>query len=246
MTTRTGELAVGFDFGGTLAPRLSPLLYQFWRDEFTRQIGATAARAAHEEFERAQAAYWDSPDGRPCPSVRFAAEALDRTLRDTDPDRSSAVAARVDAGVRERFAAEVPVQQGAQELLRWLADQEINAGILSNFVFPTEMVRDWLATHGLTRYVSVVLTSCDMGLNKPSADAFDVLIRGLNLSRADQLIYIGNDWEEDIRGALAAGCRAIYVTGTDPGGRPDRGRIHVPEVSSLRQVRDVIQSMRAR
>lgn len=245
MSARTGELAVGFDFGGTLAPRLSPLLYRFWRDEFTRQIGAAAARTAHVEFERAQTAYYDNPDSRSCPSLKLATDALQRTLRDADPVRSSAIAARVDAGVRERFAAEVPVQQGAPELLRWLADQEIDAGILSNFVFPTQMVEDWLATHGICGYVSVVMTSCDMGLSKPSADAFDALIRGLNLSRADQLIYVGNDWEEDVEGALAAGCRAIYVTGNDPGGQPDRRDIRVPEVSSLRQVPRVIQSMRA-
>jgi len=243
MSTRAGGPAVGFDFGGTLAPKLAPLLYRLWREEFERQIGKAAAQAAHEEFERAQAAYWASPDDRPEPSVRLATDALARTLHGTEV-KSHLVASRVDAAVRERFAAEVPVQPGVPELLRWLAEEEIDVGILSNFIFPSGTVKGWLGAHGLDGYVSAVLTSCDIGVAKPSADAFQVLLGSLDLTRADELIYVGNDWREDIKGALAAGCRAIYVTGTDPGGEPDRGRLRVPEVSSLPRIRHLIQSMR--
>jgi FMN phosphatase YigB (HAD superfamily) len=243
MSRRDEILGVGFDFGGTLAPRLSPLLSRLWREEFTRRLGAEAARVTHEEFERAQALYWEDPDDIPHASARLASGAVTGALR-RSPEVSAQLGAQIDTAVRERFVSEVPAQQGAAELLNWLSSQQFDIGVLSNFIFPTSTVKDWLSSRGLAGYISAVCSSTEIGTAKPSPHAFQFLLKALGLARSSQLVYIGNDWVEDIEGALAAGCRAIYVAGSDPSGNPATDRIEVPEVRSLLEVRDVIQSMR--
>jgi HAD superfamily hydrolase (TIGR01549 family) len=242
MTVDDGSLAVGFDFGGTLAPRLSPLLDRLWSEEFAALLGQEAAQKVKEEFRGQEAAYWISPDRVVQPSMQLAANALEQALPTTAAE-ALVLASRVEGTVRRRFAAEVAVQEGTSELLRWLSGYGLRIGVLSNFIFPSSTVRDWLAVHDLARYFKAVLTNNEIGFSKPAPEAFQSLMKALGTRTPSQLLYVGNDWVEDVQGAVAAGCRAVYVAGTDPRGKPPHDELRIPEVHDVSQLRGVIEAM---
>lgn len=242
MTFSDNSLTVGFDFGGTLAPKLSPLLDRLWSEEFAALVGQEAAQRVEEEFRRQEATYWVHPDCVVHPSIHIATDALKQALPATAAE-SLVLARQVEGTVRRRFAAEVVVQEGVTELLGWLSTHGLRTGILSNFIFPSSTVRAWLASHDLTPYFQAVLTNGDIGFSKPAPEAFQSLMEALGSKTPSQLLYVGNDWIEDVQGAVAAGCRAVYVTGADPGGEPPHDELRVPAVRDVAQLRNVIKAM---
>lgn len=83
-------------------------------------------------------------------------------------------------------------------------------GLLSNFTHPPA-AHKILETVGLASYFDVVLISGDLGYRKPHPMVFERLIDALG-AEPHQILFVGDDPEPDITGALNAGIRPVWTT----------------------------------
>ena len=107
------------------------------------------------------------------------------------------------------FGERCRVIPGTMEMLATLAG-EYRLGLLSNFTHaPAAMTI--LNRLGLVSFFDVLLISGDLGYRKPHPLTFNKLARALNSDKA-RMLYIGDDPEADIRGALNAGIQPVWTT----------------------------------
>ena len=66
---------------------------------------------------------------------------------------------------------------------------------------------------GLVRNINYLVTSEEVGVEKPSPEVFELALRKTNIC-ANQALMIGDDLEKDIRGAQSMGIEAWQVVGT--------------------------------
>ena len=97
---------------------------------------------------------------------------------------------------------------------------------------------------GLSEAIRVRGLSAELGAVKPEPGAFDVLAKRLGLFPGN-LAMVGDSWEDDIEGALAAGWTAIWINRAGkprPAHDPDAELVELPD---LRQVPEVIERLQA-
>jgi putative hydrolase of the HAD superfamily len=83
-------------------------------------------------------------------------------------------------------------------------------GIVTNFDHaPT--VRDVLARDGLSGLFEVVVISGEIGWRKPHRMLFDAALERLGV-RADEALFVGDNFELDVMGATQAGLAAVWYT----------------------------------
>jgi len=114
---------------------------------------------------------------------------------------------------------------GAMQAVRGAARYRL--GLLTNG--PADIQRHKLAHAGLAAEFDAVAVSGEIGVGKPDAAAFAVVAAGLGV-RADEAVMVGDSWDRDILGALAAGMAAIWLSN----GRPVPAAVHgVTVVASI-------------
>jgi putative hydrolase of the HAD superfamily len=101
---------------------------------------------------------------------------------------------------------------GAAATLGALRRRDLRIGMVSNFDYRLPAILEAL---GLAPLLDVIVLPSDAGAAKPDRRIFDLALARLEI-RADQAVYVGDDADDDIAGARAAGVRAIDVT-TLPG-----------------------------
>ena len=120
------------------------------------------------------------------------------------------------------------------EVLRVLDElQGIPLGVVTNG--SSEQQRAKLRRTGILDRFAVVAVSEDVGHSKPSARIFEHACAALGVDPTD-CVFVGDDWEKDVRGALNAGLRAIWVNRCDE--EIDPLRAHVPRVKTLSEIVD--------
>lgn len=97
---------------------------------------------------------------------------------------------------------------GAHALLRGLRQRGLRTGMVSNFDHRLPAI---LAGLDLARLLDVVVVPADVGAAKPDARIFLAALARLGVAPAAAL-YVGDDADDDIAGATAAGLRALDVT----------------------------------
>jgi putative hydrolase of the HAD superfamily len=97
--------------------------------------------------------------------------------------------------------------EGAAAVLAAIRARGLRTGMVSNFDYRLSRILDAL---GLAPLLEVVVLPADAGAAKPDARIFAVALEHLGVSAADAL-YVGDDAEQDIAGARAAGLQAIDV-----------------------------------
>jgi putative hydrolase of the HAD superfamily len=100
---------------------------------------------------------------------------------------------------------------GARELLAALRTRGLRTGMVSNFDHRLPALLDGL---GLSPLLDVVVRPADVGAAKPDARIFTAALRRLGIE-PQAALYVGDDADEDIAGARAAGLHAVDV-GTLP------------------------------
>jgi putative hydrolase of the HAD superfamily len=85
--------------------------------------------------------------------------------------------------------------------------QGLMTGVVSNFDHRLPGLLDGL---GLAPLLDVVIRPADIGAAKPDARIFHAALDRLGVAPGDAL-YVGDDEDEDLRGAQAAGLRALNV-----------------------------------
>ncbi|MGM0392738.1 MAG: HAD family hydrolase [Bacteroidota bacterium] len=98
---------------------------------------------------------------------------------------------------------------GTKEILSTLKNV-YRLGLLTNFTHGPA-VRKIINDFGLSTFFDVVLISGELGFRKPHSFVFHKLIEHLGVGN-DQIIYIGDDMESDINGALRSGLQPVLTT----------------------------------
>lgn len=117
---------------------------------------------------------------------------------------------RLDAGVMAadlvaaEDAATVPAP-GIRDAIDALADRHA-LGILTNGL--DEVQRRKLASHGLADRFDAVVVSGAVGAHKPAPEVFEAAAEALG---GGPLVHVGDNPEEDVEGALAAGHGSVYA-----------------------------------
>jgi putative hydrolase of the HAD superfamily len=122
--------------------------------------------------------------------------------------------------------------EDAHDTLRTLRARGLALGILSNF---DGRLGDVLAGLGVTPLVDAVVPSGTHDFAKPDPRLFRAAAALLG-APPGALLHVGDDVELDVRGALAAGCRALLLA-REGGAAP-------PGVRVLRRLRDLPDALR--
>jgi len=105
------------------------------------------------------------------------------------------------------------VNPEAFEALSMLRRAGLRIAVVSNSSFTGDQIKSMLVKVGLGDYVDVVVSSCDVGVSKPSPAIFQEAARRLGLDPGS-LIHVGDSYLEDVLGALAAGyAAAVHYMG---------------------------------
>lgn len=93
----------------------------------------------------------------------------------------------------------------AEETLIYLKDKYTLA-LLTNGYTLTQNIK--LDRTGLRKYFSAVVISEETGTMKPDPEIFRLICRKINVS-VNECVYVGDHFENDIKGALSAGMNAV-------------------------------------
>lgn len=145
----------------------------------------------------------------------WISEALQRLGYTIEPED-----ARISSAVESYFSAFLDFCHVIPDTLPMLRDfkADYRLGLLSNFTHAPAALK--LIEHlGLDGFFDVVLISGEVGYRKPHPLLFQKLVNGLGVSGAD-LVYVGDDPEADVRGALNAGIQPVWFTYARDKGSP--------------------------
>lgn len=120
------------------------------------------------------------------------------------------------ARVTDAYASRVEPAPGAGELLERLDRAGVKLALVSNG--PRDMQLAALRALGFERHFRAVLISGDpdVASRKPAPRIFGLACTGLE-SLPERTLMVGDDLENDVRGALAYGMRAVHLS---EGGAP--------------------------
>lgn len=141
-----------------------------------------------------------------------AAENVDSEARAIFPHRQAAIVTELLQRFEDGHAYEL--MPGALEALRHVrhAHPDVKLAVLSNNDRRLHAVLERL---GIARFFDDnVVASATTGLQKPDARIFHHLLRSVaNLAPSDagQLLHVGDDLENDVRGSVRAGALAVHL-----------------------------------
>ncbi|HEX6839206.1 MAG TPA: HAD family hydrolase, partial [Polyangia bacterium] len=151
------------------------------------------------------------------PSIAAAAHALGAAAGGAT---AAALVSRYERHLAPWYAA-YQLAPGAAALLDALVAAGVPIAILSN---ADSFSAGVVSALGLDRYAKAVLLSCDLGLEKPAAGAFQRAFDALGVD-ASGAIVIGDGWRSDVEGAVRAGAGAVWI---NRDGAPSPARLPLP------------------
>jgi HAD superfamily hydrolase (TIGR01549 family) len=89
--------------------------------------------------------------------------------------------------------------EGVTDFIVWNKNIGVKIGVLTDY--ETEYQIQKLEKLGLINHIDTIITSEEVGIEKPSSQMFQTILRKMEL-RTDEVIMIGDDFNKDIRGAL--------------------------------------------
>ena len=106
-----------------------------------------------------------------------------------------------------------------------LASKDISLAIISNW---DARLRPLLEQFRLDRYFEIIVVSCEVGFAKPSPVIFEHAAKRLGIA-PENIVHIGDNAEEDVAGAQAAGLGALLLDRDKKAAQPG-------QISSLGQL----------
>lgn len=103
-------------------------------------------------------------------------------------------------------------------------------GLLTNG--PSDIQRLKLAQSGLAGWFEAVVVSGEVGVGKPSPHAFGLVLAAMGV-RPEEAVMVGDSWERDIKGALAARVRPVWVAGNRPVPEQEASVLVIPSLAAL-------------
>ncbi len=121
-----------------------------------------------------------------------------------DPQLVSVVAKAYESAQRAGH----PLLDGADRTVRRLAASR-SLGLLTNG--PSDIQRWKLEGTGLVDLFGAVAISGELGYGKPDPTVFEHVLEQLRTDHA-HAVMVGDSWERDVRGAVAAGMDAVWIS----------------------------------
>ncbi|MBO3842466.1 MAG: HAD family hydrolase [Candidatus Brockarchaeota archaeon] len=123
--------------------------------------------------------------------------------------------------------------EDAEPTLKKLKDNGFKLITISN-VSSSRNLATYLRKAGLLEYFEMLVASGDLGCEKPNAEIFRIASR-LSNTPVENMLHVGDKYEEDYLGARAAGMNAILIDR-----RGMFGGEHCPKISSLTDLVDLL------
>ena len=108
---------------------------------------------------------------------------------------------------REQHQANRRLLDGALELLEALRGQ-CRLGIVTNNSAAEQIEK--LRALGIAEYFDAVVISEEVGVAKPDARIFSIALQSLGVG-AHEAVFIGDNWINDVAGAINAGMQAVWL-----------------------------------
>ncbi len=223
--TPTPIRTVCFDFDGTLA-YMSPSHWALYAEAaHAAGLDVSEAALAAEATDRAWAP-WMTPLG-PVHLDASASQAAFRQLRaDLAADRIRAAGATDEPALREAGRRAALLEEEAARYVLFadtlpamerLAGAGVNSIIVSNHIWT---LMEIIAELGIgDRFVSVI-SSARCGYRKPHPEIFNAALRLTGIP-ASETLMVGDSLSADVRGAEAAGMRAVLIQRDASSQRPE-------------------------
>ena len=120
---------------------------------------------------------------------------------------SEEILAEITTYYREAYQQSWRAAEGAVELLRRLRELGLKIGIISNNLVEEQIKK--LRVCGLTDLIDSLTISEEAGVSKPNPKIFHIALERLGC-QIDEVVMIGDAWENDIVPARDLGIRAIW------------------------------------
>jgi len=118
----------------------------------------------------------------------------------------------VDAYSRPALLVPPDVDPGARLAMETLVARGYTLAVVSNTMrTPGAVLRKLLERYGLLQFFKHTTFSDEVGVRKPAPEIFALTLRALG-AQPSAAVHVGDDATLDVRGARAAGMRAIHVT----------------------------------
>ena len=106
-----------------------------------------------------------------------------------------------------------PIYSGAKELLEYLNEKGIRMIVASNFDY---RLKNIVKKTDIGKMCETILVSSKLGYRKPNSEFFISICNELELSK-ENILYVGDDLENDYQGARAIGMPAVLLDKNDDG-----------------------------
>jgi putative hydrolase of the HAD superfamily len=107
------------------------------------------------------------------------------------------------------FSENFQLYDGVRELLTMLKQRKIRIGLLTNNIFMQQY--DKLCDADILQYVDVIVSSDEVGQEKPSPHMYNYVKERMNLS-FEELAYVGDNYEHDIEPSITRGMLTFWYT----------------------------------
>ncbi|MCM3568562.1 HAD family hydrolase [Neobacillus mesonae] len=124
------------------------------------------------------------------------------------------------------------------ELFHRLRHNGMELGIITNG--PVSHQRNKIDRLGLTQFISedLIFISDEVGVAKPNPEIFHTASEKVG-HHGENLIYVGDSWENDVVGSLAAGWNAVWFNYR--GRKPDTDDKPLAVITELSELMDVLR-----
>ena len=124
--------------------------------------------------------------------------------------------------------------EGVEDFLKFLKKREIRTGVISNISYAPSVVAARINRLLPENAFEFILTSSNYIFRKPHRRIFDLALEKADL-RPDEVWYIGDQYECDVKGALNAGLYPVwYIGAIDLPYREDRSILTVTDWDALK------------
>ncbi|MCI8969346.1 MAG: HAD-IA family hydrolase [Lachnospiraceae bacterium] len=124
--------------------------------------------------------------------------------------------------------------EGVEDFLKFLKNRGIRTGVISNISYAPSVVAARINRLLPENAFEFILTSSNYIFRKPHRRIFDLALEKADL-RSDEVWYIGDQYECDVKGALNAGLYPVwYIGAIDLPHREDRSILTVTDWDALK------------
>ena len=124
---------------------------------------------------------------------------------------------------------------GIKDFLNYLKNKGIRTGVISNISYAPSVVAERINRLLPENTFEFIITSSNYIFRKPNKRLFELALEKADL-KPDQVWYVGDQYECDIKGSLSAGLLPIwYIGAIDLPYKEDKGILTVTDWDELRQ-----------